>query len=103
MNVIRFEEALKIIESGSPVRLRYVSFDRRRKSGGQIKEHEVMLSRERKDWLTPDQSRSASSTQNHYEHFTRNFYQCIDGKQTMSIKTIHLPLILQVNEKLVML
>lgn len=104
MNVICFEDAIKLLESGVPVLVRYVSFDKRRKTGGKIKEHQVIITKMKHERVSSDEAKKKSDkAQNHYDNFTRNCYQCIDGQPTMSVKTIHLPLMLQINKMKVML
>lgn len=104
MNVICFEDAIALLESGKPVFVRYVSYDKRRKTGGAIKDHELVITKMVKDRVPAAEARKRSEkAQNHYDNFTRNCFQCIDGQITMSVKTIHLPLMLQVNNLNVML
>lgn len=104
MNVICFEDAIKLLESGQPILVRYVSYDKRRKTGGHIKEHEVMIIKKKSDHVPANVAKITSEkAQNHYDNFTRNCYQCIDGQPTMNVKRIHLPLMLQVNKMKVML
>lgn len=104
MDVISFENAINLLESGKPVTVRYVSYDKRRKTGGKIKDHQVVITRMKSDRVTPEEARKKSDkAQNHYDNSTRNCFQCIDDEITMSVKTIHLPLMLQINNMDVML
>ncbi len=104
MDNVSFEDAIKMLESGKPVFVRYVSYDKRRKTGGKVKDHQVIITRMKSDRISPEEARKKSDkAQNHYDNSTRNCFQCIDGQVTMSVKTIHLPLIMQINNLNVML
>lgn len=104
MNDISFEDAIDLLESGKPVLVRYVSYDKRRKTGGKIKDQEVVITIMKKDRVSTEEAKKRTEkAANHYDNFTRNCFQCIDGNATMSVKTIHLPLILQVNNLNMML
>lgn len=104
MNVITFENAIHLLESGSPVLVKYCTFDRRRKTGGKIKEQELVITRMEHERVSSEIAKQKSDkAQNHYDNFTRNCFQCINGQPTMSVKTIHLPLILEINKMRVML
>lgn len=104
MNTIRFEEAIKLIESGSPCHLKYVTYDHKRKSGGEIKEMEAVCT------FKKDTQKSTSATsnlnskaQNHKDNFTRNFSLVVGDRVTQHIKKVHLYLVLEVNNQKVML
>lgn len=104
MNVISFEDAIELLESGKPVWVRYVSYDKRRKTGGKIKDHELVITKMKSDRVSTEEAKKRTAkASNHYDNFTRNCFQCIDGNVTMSVKTIHLPLILQINNLNMML
>jgi predicted glycosyl hydrolase (DUF1957 family) len=104
MSVIRLEEALPMLESGNPVQMRYVSYDKRRKTGGKVKEITGIITKTKDQRIPAERAKkTAAKAQNHFKNNTRNFYTCIDGQQTQNIQTVHLPLILEVNGKLMML
>lgn len=105
MNEIRFEDAMRVVLSGNPVRLKYVSFDKKRKTGGQIKEMEAVATQPENQQRepSPKSNVTATRTANHFDHFTRNFNQCISGEPTTAIRRVHLELLLEVNGKKVML
>lgn len=104
MNVIRFEEAMQEALSGLPVKLKFVTFDQKRKTGGQIREMQAVATRPtnvatEKNYTTPGKSAVA----NHKEHFTRSFFECIESHPTSVIRKVHMELLLEVNGKKVML
>lgn len=104
MDHIPFEEALKIIESGDVVSLKYVTYDHKRKTGGEIRILEQgMITTPKRNRVKTNTNASSTKAQNHYKSFTRNFFVCIDGERTASIKKIHLNFILELNGKKVML
>lgn len=105
MNVIRFEEAMHEALSGLPVKLKFVTFDHRRKTGsGQIREMEAVATQPINVAAEKKNTNSVKSTvANHKDHFTRAFYECIDGYPTSVIRKVHMELLLEVNGKKVML
>lgn len=102
MSTMRFEEALKIIESGQVFTMSYVQFDKRRKTGGKLRQIEAISTKSSQTESTLITEKTAGS-QNHYKNFTRNFYQCIEGEPTASVKKVHCLLIVEVNGCKVML
>lgn len=108
MNVIRFEEALLEAQSGLPVVLRFVTYDSKRKTkNGQIREMQLVatkpISEKNNDSIQVLPNAEVKEKKTHADHFTRCFYQCIDGHPTATIKKIHMELILAINGKTVML
>lgn len=103
MNEIRFEEALKLIESGATVKLKFVSLDVRRKTGGKIKEFVGVVTKPKEQRKANQAIVSTGKARNHYSNFTRNFYTVLNDRITMDQKTVHLPLILEVNGQKMML
>lgn len=106
VQTIMFEDAMKLLESGKVCSLRYVSFDKQRKSGGKLKFiHEAMLTVPRStdgtfkhDPVEVKRERQPA----HPANGTRNFYKCIDGQITMTIRKIHVDLIVEIDGKRVM-
>lgn len=103
MNEIRFEDALKLIESGATVKIQYVSLDIRRKTGGKVKEFVGVVTKPKEQRKTNQSIVSTGKARNHYSNFTRNFFTVLNDRITMDQKTVHLPLILQVNGQKMML
>lgn len=99
------EQALKIIDSGELCSLKYVSFDKRRKTGGKLKSfEEARVTNIRKDWNDKIPSGSKKGTApSHVASSTRNFYLCINGNITSAIRKVHIFLILELNGKKIML
>ncbi len=93
---------MKLIESGEILDLKYVKFDRKRKTGGEVKSIRAVITKtkELRDSTKVD---GIIATQNHYAHFTRNMYQCMGDEITSSIRKIHCLLLMEVNGMKVML
>jgi len=104
MNTIIFEEAIKLIESGSPCFLKYVTYDHKRKSGGDIKEMEAVCTfKKSSEKSTPKTPNLNVKAQNHKDNFTRNFALVVGDRVTQNIKKVHLHLVLEVNHQKVLL
>jgi hypothetical protein len=104
MSVVRFEDAVKEIDTGSIIRLKYVTCDRKRKTGGEIREMDCVVTIPKEKRISAERAaKKTDRKQSHFENFTRNFYQCINGRPTMVIKKVHLVLVLELNGKKVML
>ena len=103
MDEIRFEEALKMIEAGEIVKLKFVTLDVRRKTGGKIREFVGVITKPKNQRTTNQAVLSSSTPRNHYTNFTRNFYTVLNGHITMDQRTVHLPLVLEVNGRTMML
>ena len=103
MDEIRFEEALKMIEAGEIVKLKFVTLDVRRKTGGKIREFVGVITKPKNQRTTNQAVLSSSKPRNHYTNFTRNFYTVLNGHITMDQRTVHLPLVLEVNGRTMML
>lgn len=104
MERITIKEALSIIDTGKTVSLSYVSYDKKRKTGGDLKFlPEVIVTNPKENsgavQLNPNSERSP----NNFDNSTRNFYTCINGKPTSSLRKIHVFLILEIDGKKVML
>lgn len=106
MEMITIETALNTIDTGEVVSLTYVSFDKRRKTGGKKKflEQAVVTNpRKPKSELSPLNKSERSVSPNNKKNSTRNFRKCINGKPTNAIRKVHVFLILEVNGQKVML
>jgi hypothetical protein len=103
MEGMRFEEALKLIESGQPLMIEYVSYDKSRKTGGEVKIQQLRICSPKEERPKQAPTNPKSGVSNHFENFTRSFYTCINGEITQAIRKIHLPLILSINYQKVML
>jgi len=100
---MKLAEALKIIESGKPFSCKVVTFDKKRGTGGKIREFaEVVYSQPEKSEQVPS-SVAKPKAANHYDNFTRNVLICMNGIPSSVIRKLHLSLLLEVNGKKVML
>ena len=106
MEVITIKEVLASMSTGNPFSLSYVTYDRSRKKGGQIKHVEeaelVMRQTIEGRPLTKKEASITAPTKkknpNHSENYTRNIRILQDGQATSLIKKIHPPLILTFNQ-----
>lgn len=95
-------EALEIMNSGAPFTCKYVSFDRKRKTGGELKTDTLVITslpeieREKKP-------ATESKAQNHYQNATRNFFVVADNVVTSVIRKVHIILVLEINGNKLML
>ena len=94
--------ALAIINSGAPFRCSYVSFDKKRKTGGALK-NETLVITSAPDSERKQQPETVSKAQNHHENATRNFYVVADNVVTSVIRKVHIILILEINGNKLML
>lgn len=95
-------QALEIIESGKVVKLLYVPFDKKRKTGGGKKTLEEVVITVPKSERDPSKATEMKAA-NHRKNDTRNFYRCINGVSTSSIVTVHIFLMLEVDGIKIML
>lgn len=109
--MISVAECLKIMADGQPFRCRTVSYDRKRKKGGNIETIEaVLLDEAQMLKLRPDRAATKRETINqrpdrrdpkHADHFTRNVRICQNGHPTSLLRKIHPPLLIEFNGQLV--
>lgn len=102
MDVLSIQDALQIMESGKPFCVRFVSYDKSRKSGGSIKFFSELVTTRTASVHHPKlekRNTPASKAQNHFENFTRNYFLCINGVETSVIKSLHVFGVLEVNGK----
>lgn len=99
MKVVTLADALRIIESGDPFDMVWITADRQRNRGGGILEAKgaVMQSKRnsnsaRQEAPGPQQPAPSTRNPNHYAHGTRNI-RLASGK----IRKVHIQLIDQIN------
>lgn len=93
--------ALKVIDSGEVFSCKVVSFDARRKTGGEIKEYaELVGSRKIAERV---KNPLPTKAQNHFDNGTRNVLICTDGEPTAINRKIHIFFLLEVNGETVKL
>lgn len=101
---------LEQMETGFPFSISFVSYDKQRKKGGEIRKYkEVVLNAPPKDkTLKKDISRQTiekkvragvSRNPHHFENSTRTFRICVNGCKTATVKKFHIFLILDFNGK----
>lgn len=104
--MISFREILRIIHSGQTFSCTVVTYDKKQKRGGQLREYRgVLLQRDPMPKLRPstpqeleDYDRQIKRDPNHRLHYTRNIrLVTADGFKTQVIKKIHIPLIVEFN------
>jgi len=95
-------QALEIIESGKVFNLLCVSYNEKKKTGGEKLFFPELVITVPRDKRNPELAK-LTKQQNHKENSTRNCYKCISGEITSAIVTIHIFLILEVNGVKVML
>ena len=106
MEIIDLKEALSIISSGKPFSIKWVQFDKKRKTGGKIKYMPSMVGsteETRNKVLEKNTDPLASKSRNHFDNMTRTLLIVIDGLVTNSFRTVHVFLILEINGKKLML
>lgn len=93
------EEATKLIKSGQLVSLKFVTYDKRRKTGGKIRFIEEARIRKvnSSEEKASNSILSNSKDPGHFEHSTFAVNTCIDGHATAEVKKIHWFLLLEVN------
>lgn len=107
-----YSDILEWMESGRPFSLRYVTFDRQRKRGGQVKyisEAEMVQAEEEERRARKIKGRPltleeiarltapAGRNPNHSYHFTRNVRILENGRPTSLIRKVHIILITEFN------
>lgn len=112
MQIITVAQVLKEMETGQPFRLSFVTYDRNRKSGGELKEVEAVLEQPKNDGEeeTPAGERPPTPheanllklhTKNpqHQKWYTRNIRLTVDGHPTSETRKVHPPLFVEFNGK----
>lgn len=90
-------DAIRIIDSGNPFDCEFVSYDRHRKTGGEIKRKHLkkISSSEYKE--SRHYSASSEKNKSNSDDLTRNFIEMAGDIETSAICKVHLILILSVN------
>lgn len=104
MATILFEEAIKLIDSGEIVTVEYISYDKQKRTGGKLntisgKVTKPSEERTEKNILVA----STVKKRNHHFNFTRLIRVYMGDRETAVFKPIHLPLLLKINDKRVLL
>lgn len=103
-NTILFNEAIKLIDSGAVVKLEYVSFDQRQKKGGRLRYIVAKVNIASSERKSADLVADAGvSRKNNYSNFTRRMVVMAGETVSSVYKTVHLPLILKINDKRLLL
>lgn len=108
-------DMLEYMETGKPFSLTFVTYDRKRKTGGKPQRYaEAILVQPKKEAaaaarrsLTPAEARAAEHRErnerradpNHRSWYTRNIRILQDGQATTIVRKIHPPLVLEFNKK----
>ena len=111
METVTISEMLEAMNTGLPFSVSFVSYDKQRKKGGEIKYYkEVVLNADVKDKKFLEQTQRANSllskerggvskNPHHYENSTRTFRVCVNGCKTSTVKKLHIFLVLEFNGK----
>lgn len=112
MNRISLKEVLKIMLTGKTFHIEYITYDKKRKTGGNIREYNEaqLLMPEKKASTRRTDSSSPKNTEirktkkpNHFEHATRNLKIFANGIPISGNKKCHIFLIRKFNRKKVYL
>lgn len=102
MDTVTIKQALDIIDTGKTVAITYVSFDKKRKTGGAKRFLPELIVTNPKNKPVPEVKTKSTVPSNNVQNHTRNFYTCINGKPTSNIRRVHVFLILEIDGKTVM-
>ena len=105
MSTIGISEVIKRIDAGEMFSVSYVTYDAKRKSGGNLREFpEAQITFTKKEKaLFARSKKKASKPTAHYKNATRNIKTFIGGTEVAGNKRIHLYLITIFNGKTVVL
>ena len=109
MDSIKLNEALKIMESGEVFSIQFVTFDKKRKTGGYVKHYPEARLLQKEDKKPVVKKSSSSSTArktknpNHWDNATRNIKVIVSGVESSGNKKLHIFLITMFNGKRVYL
>lgn len=101
-----FKRISDYLNTGQPFTCKVISYDRRRKSGGDVNEYEgVLVQRSGRGRTAVEQMKAElveldsidKRSPNHRHWHTRNIRLLANGHPTSTIKKIHLPLIVEFN------
>jgi hypothetical protein len=110
MDTITIKEMLRVMESGETFSIdKAVSYDRKRKTGGDIIEYPEARLVQAEQEPTSDRpltrveqlKKQKARVPRHRKWYTRNIRLCIGGHPTGQIRKVHPPLILEFNGKTV--
>lgn len=116
METITMSDMLKEMNTGLPFSFSFVSYDKQRKKGGDIKHYkEVVLNAPPAQDQTPTKNEATTESRpsekrdgvrknpHHFENSTRSFRICVNGCKTSTVKKFHIFLVLEFNGKKLML
>jgi hypothetical protein len=106
MQTVDFGSMISLIDSGERVKIEYCTYDETRKTGGKLRTIEGRVTKKKAEQAPAEilrETTSAKSKRNHYFNFTRIFIVMMGEKETSVLKPVHLPLVLKINDKRVML
>lgn len=108
MEMIKLNEVLKVMETGENFAIDFVTFDKRRKTGGiirQIPEARLCKSKKSLELSTdkPQVKKKPKVNPNHWVNATRSIRIIVDGIESSHIRKIHIFLIVRFNGKKVFL
>lgn len=113
MSIITVAQVLAEMETGKPFDLTFVTFDRTRKTGGELRTEHAVLNMPNSDApdeapqgqrpLTPQEANRQALTKNphHEKWYTRLIIPVVDGHVTSQIRKVHPPLFAEFNGKTV--
>lgn len=107
--VITIRECNHIMKSGNIFSFKCVTYDKKRKRGGELMEFDeaVLMERPKDDDISKDMGRPLTESekvevkklQRHWDNYTRNLRILQNGTPTSIIKKIHPPLLIEFNGK----
>ena len=109
MDSIKLNEALRIMKSGEIFSIQFVTFDKKRKTGGFIKhypEARLLLKDDKEKKVVKSSSGAApikTKNPNHWDNATRNIKVIVNGIESSGNKKLHIFLITMFNGKRVYL
>lgn len=113
MSTIRIKEMLAVMETGQPFSLTFVTYDRKRKKGGEIRTYDEAVLCQSTTTTTSKNNRPMTRMEqmeaflheepikrnpNHQQHYTRNIQLLQQGHPTAIRKKIHPLLVTKFNE-----
>ncbi len=108
MGTITVKEMIETMEKGTIFSISFVTYDKQRKSGGDIRHYptcKLTTKAQQDDTTKPSVSKSTAKNArfSHFEHSTRAFNVVIGDVVTPTIKKFHLFLVLEFNgQKLIL-
>lgn len=108
MDTITIQEMLAEMETGNPFSIKFVSFDKQRKTGGEVRSFPALVLNQKNKAKEPVKSTSdnplndvvkKTRNPNHFKNATRAARVMIGGCITDTIKKFHIFLILEFNNK----